>query len=514
MNTHPQDAVGRAEEYRSVFESVNDGLLIYALDGRQVDFNPAACRLWGYTVDEFRRLPSDALVHGASLPAFRGLFARVQAAGEFRGRGTMVRKDGSTFVADVRVTAFLYDGQPHALAIIRDVSDEVAALHLLEQRVAERTRELTTILQSSRQIGLTLDLEAVLDLILEQLQTVVPYSGASIMSLEDDRLVGRAYRGPKPKGWINQFRFPIDNPIDCKVISSRQPFIAEDLHGDNPVGRYFQADHGERFATLYAGVRSWMRIPLIARDEVIGMLTLHHGDPQHFSARDADLALAFADQAAVAIHNARLYAQARQLASIQERQRLARELHDSVSQALYGIALGAHTARSLLDMDPPRAAAPLDYVVQLAEAAMAEMRALIFELRPESLEQEGLVAALQKQADALAARHQLAVAVDLCAEPDLALECKEALLRVAQEALHNVVKHAHATRVELRLYTAAGALQLLIRDNGRGFDPSGDFPGHLGLRSMRERIEDLRGDVAVASTPGAGTCVSVQLPAA
>ena len=228
------------------------------------------------------------------------------------------------------------------------------------------------------------------------------------------------------------------------------------------------------------GVRSWMRIPLIARDEVIGMLTLHHGDPQHFSDHDAELALAFADQAAVAIQNARLYAQARQLASIQERQRLARELHDSVSQALYGIALGAHTARSLLAIDPQRVATPLDYVLQLAEAAMTEMRALIFELRPESLEQEGLVAALQKQANALAARHQLAMAVDLCAEPTIALECKADLLRVAQEALHNIVKHAHASQVELRLNVVAGALHMLIRGNGHGFEPAGDFPGHLG----------------------------------
>jgi PAS domain S-box-containing protein len=383
----------------------------------------------------------------------------------------------------------------------------------LEQRVAERTHELTAILQSSRKIALTLELNVVLELILEQLHTVAPYDGASIMSLEEGEwLEGRAYRGPKPSGWIRQFRFSIDNPVDRKVIASRQPLIAEDLHGDNPIGRYFQADHGERFAAIYAGVRSWMRIPLIVRDEIVGMLTLHHREPGHFTERDAEIALAFADQAAVAIHNARLYAQAQQLASLQERQRLARELHDSVSQALYSISLGAHTARSLLDIDPVRAGAALDYVLQLAEAGMAEMRALIFELRPESLEQEGLVAALEKQVSALRARHQLAVATELCAEPDIPLKAKEALFRIAQEALHNVVKHANASTVTVRLQPEGNLLALSVTDDGRGFDPTVDFPGHLGLQSMRERVEMLGGHVAVESSSGAGARILVQLP--
>lgn len=423
---------------------------------------------------------------------------------------------------------FVYDGEGNAVRFIgamEDISERVRQQQALvaqelehrrrlEQRVAERTHELTAILQSSRKIALTLEVDDVLELILEQMQAVVSYGGASIMSLEENEwLVGRAYSGPKPREWIRQFRFSIDNPVDRKVISSRQPLIAEDLHGDNPIGRYFQSDHGERFTTVYAGVRSWMRIPLVVRDEVVGMLTLHHSEPAHFGEREAGLALAFADQAAVALHNARLYQQAQQLASLHERQRLARELHDSVSQALYGISMGAHTARALLDKDPARAAAPVDYVLQLAEAAMAEMRALIFELRPESLEQEGLVAALEKQASALRARHQIAVVTELCAEPDVALAVKEALLRVAQEAMHNVVKHAGATTIDLRLAELGDDLVLTVHDDGRGFDPTAEFPGHLGLHSMRERVEALGGHIWLESTPGKGTQVSAYLPA-
>lgn len=200
------------------------------------------------------------------------------------------------------------------------------------------------------------------------------------------------------------------------------------------------------------------------------------------------------------------------VAALEERQRLARELHDSVSQALYGIALGARTARTLLDRDPEKVAEPLDYVLSLAEAGLSEMRALIFELRPESLQNEGLVAALAKQADALQARYKLEVVTNLCPEPDISLDAKEVLFRVAQEALHNTAKHASASRVELEMRCMETTIGLTIRDNGKGFNPEADFPGHLGLQSMRERVANLNGDLKISSQPGQGTTIAVHLP--
>ena len=200
------------------------------------------------------------------------------------------------------------------------------------------------------------------------------------------------------------------------------------------------------------------------------------------------------------------------VAALEERQRLARELHDSVSQALYGIALGARTARTLLDRDPAKAAEPIDYVLSLADAGLSEMRALIFELRPESLQNEGLVAALTKLGEALHARHKLAVVTDFCAEPDISLDAKEVLYRVAQEALHNTAKHASAARVEMALRCKDHQIQLTIDDNGQGFNPEGDFPGHLGLQSMRERVAALDGTLQIISQPGQGTTIMVHLP--
>ena len=214
----------------------------------------------------------------------------------------------------------------------------------------------------------------------------------------------------------------------------------------------------------------------------------------------------------IAVENARLLVEVRGKAALEERQRLARELHDSVSQALYGIALGAKTARTLLDRDSTKVASPIDYILSLADAGLAEMRALIFELRPESLEKEGLVAALEKQAAALRARHEIKVESDLCNEPDAPLEIKEALYRIAQEALQNIVKHAHASSVQIRMRCSPENVTLDVSDDGIGFEPEGDFPGHLGLHSMRERTERLGGTLAVESVLGKGTQIRAWIP--
>lgn len=209
----------------------------------------------------------------------------------------------------------------------------------------------------------------------------------------------------------------------------------------------------------------------------------------------------------------RLYEQAQELAALQERQHLARELHDSVSQVLYSISLGAHTVLDALEsQDYEQARLSTAYVISLVEAGLTEMRALIFELRPQSLETEGLVAALNRQVAVLRSRHKLAVEFGLEREPDLPLEKKEALYRIAQEALHNIVKHARASHVVLCLTIQQEEIFLEVHDNGRGFDPGDPFPGHLGLRSMRERAMKVGGALSIESRPGRETTIRVCIP--
>jgi len=350
-------------------------------------------------------------------------------------------------------------------------------------------------------------------MILDQIKTLIDYSSATIFSIQGHEFQILDHRGPVAREQLARLRFPIESTVaNQEVLRTRAPVIINDVHADTPLARAFQAISGDQQPTTFGYIRSWLGVPLVVNGHPIGMLTLDHDQPGHYTERHADLALTIANQAAIAIENARLFEQAQTLAVMIERQRLARELHDSVSQALYGIALGARTARALVDRDPAAAVEPIEYVAALANAGMAEMRALIFELRPESLEREGLIVALEKQAAALRSRHQIVVDITLCAEPDLPLEMKHDLYRIAREALHNTVKHANATHLTVRLALAAGAITLEVTDDGAGFDPDGDFPGHLGLRSMRERVARLGGRLVIESAPGEGTRIHAHIP--
>jgi signal transduction histidine kinase len=386
---------------------------------------------------------------------------------------------------------------------------------VLEQRVAERTRELTTLLEVSHNVASTLEVRPLLGLILDQIKSVVQYSGAAIWKLTPDaeELTNLDYRGPLPREEILRLRFSLEREgPDHRVIHGRRPVIVDDMRGQSALAQAYQAAVGRPSEHSFAYVRSWMGVPLMLKERVLGMVVLVYQEPNFYTAHHAELALAIANQAAVAIENARLYEQAREVAALEERQRLARELHDSVSQALYGIALGARTARTLLDRDAGQVATPLDYVLSLAETALAEMRALIFELLPDALESEGLVAALGKQMAAVRARYGIAIEAALGAEPEVAVAVKEALYRIAQEALHNTVKHARANRVEVRLEAVAETLTLEISDDGSGFDPNRAFPGHLGLRTMQERATQAGGRLDLASAPGQGTRLRVMIP--
>ncbi|HEX6477568.1 MAG TPA: GAF domain-containing sensor histidine kinase [Ktedonobacteraceae bacterium] len=383
----------------------------------------------------------------------------------------------------------------------------------LEERVNERTQELAMLLEISRDFASTLKLKPLLDTILVQLRAVVDYRAVVLYALQDDRLTVLNYQGELPlesiKRLLSLFEQDMTSILQSHVLN---PLMIDDIYQETHFSQ-LAAEEASSYPIMGpAHLRSWMGVPLMAKERAIGFLMLAHGQPHYYTRRQANLAGALANQAAVALENARLYEQAQELAILQERQRLARELHDSVAQALYSIALGARTARTLLDLDPGKAVEPLDYVLALAQAGQAEMRALIFELRPESLEIEGLVMALQKEAEATQARYGLKVVMELGEEPVLPFIVKEALYRIAQEALHNSVKHASATVLELRLRELTTEVMLEVIDNGVGFNPEQPFPGHMGLQSMRERVAHLGGTLEITSAAGRGAQIRVVIP--
>lgn len=503
-----------------VMLGTSEGLWDWNLVTDQVYFSPRWRAMLGYEDEEIpnhfdewqgRIHPDDV---GRALEVVKTFMASSNVTYELDHR--VRHKDGTYRWIRTRAAA-ARDADGKAVRIAgsnSDITRRVESYRGLEQMVQERTRELSTLLEISKNVASTLELSPLLGLILDQLKAVVDYTGAALFTIEGDRVRTVEYRGPIPQEQVVGYSHSLSGALaDQEVIRRRAPLIIGDVWGDEPLAHGFQRTAGERMEENYNYIRSWMAVPLILQDRVIGLLTLDHTDVDHYQPAHAQLALAIASHAAVAMENARLYAEARDRAALEQRQHLARELHDSVSQALYGIALGARTARTLLDRDPAQAIAPVEYVLSLAETGLMEMRALIFELRPESLETEGIVVAFTKQADSLRARHGMNVRLELCDEPDLPVEAKEALYRIGQEAMHNTVKHARATTIELSLQATSDGIVLVVRDDGAGFDTGGSFPGHLGLRSMRERATRLGGDVKMESKPGHGTVVRARIPA-
>ena len=198
---------------------------------------------------------------------------------------------------------------------------------------------------------------------------------------------------------------------------------------------------------------------------------------------------------------------------LEERARIARELHDSVSQTLYAISLGASRASGLLRQNQGTEVQGLiEDVLQLAGAAQAELRALLTEIRCDALTSKGLIAALTGLATDVRMRHAIDIRLSCAEEPNVALATKNALLLIAREALHNVVRHSAAGRVEIVLLECADNLALLISDDGRGFDPTRPRPGHYGLQAMRERATLVGGTLHVLSAVGSGTQLRVHIP--
>ncbi|HEY6409893.1 MAG TPA: GAF domain-containing sensor histidine kinase [Ktedonobacteraceae bacterium] len=384
----------------------------------------------------------------------------------------------------------------------------------LEARVEERTKELSLLLKVSQIVASTLEFKPLLNTILEQLKTVVDYSGAAIYSLQDNQLKLLNYLGPLQLSQLEQlWQYYERSPHYQRLRQQREAIIVDDLHGNTKfVETYRKVLGEEEHRGIDQRFHSWMVIPLIVNERFIGLLTVSHSRSNFYTPEHSRLAFAIANQAAVALENAYLYKRAQELAVLQERQRLARELHDSVSQELYGISLGAHAALEALETEPSQSIAALEHIILHARVGLAEMRALLLELRPELLETEGLVAALNKRVEVLRARYNLAVEVYLEEEPAMALEGKHALFRIAQEAFHNITKHAHASKVWLRLAHERQGLVLEVRDNGNGFDPTCDFPGHFGLRSMHERVTSLNGAISIESAPGKGTSICARIP--
>ncbi|MFD3518765.1 GAF domain-containing sensor histidine kinase [Streptomyces sp. NPDC058657] len=300
--------------------------------------------------------------------------------------------------------------------------------------------------------------------------------------------------------------------------------LAAMLHGAD-AERLADVTKDPRFGgwpSAHPDMSDFLGLPIRDGDEVIGALFLANKRcprPEGgcgFTAADEDLLRILAQHAAIALTNARLYERSRELTIAEERSRLAHELHDAVSQKLFSLRLTAQAATALVDRDPARAKEELHQVAALAAEAADELRAAVVELRPAALDEDGLVATLRTQIQVMDRAHSAHVVFDSCGVKALPAAQEEAFLRVAQEALHNALRHSGASRVDVVLEKRTDTVRLSVSDNGCGFEPAAVRRAgrHLGLVSMRDRASGTGGRLTVESAPGKGTTITMEVPGA
>jgi PAS domain S-box-containing protein len=479
------------------------GIGLLDADRRWLYVNPAGSRILGAGLGELTGRPAPFV------PADEADRDETMQAGDLRTRFVDVVGDSGSMTLEYTENGFV-EGQGwwRIAVMFRNVTE-----------ARRQDRQLAAFARTASSLAYAGSLQQVLDRVAAD---VLPPTGAVACAIVLIDPQTRAFRMAGTAGHRDDY---LENIEKCRqrgapmatleAFESRRPAVRRDVQLLLEDPRYEPMHE----SIAEAAWRSVAAVPLVARDEKLGVLSVFY--PAGHDPTDADTAFltAMAVQVAVAVDNAQLLGELEGKAALEERHRLARELHDSVSQALFSMSLTARavqlaTQESGADPVGP-VAQGVEQLLELTQGALAEMRALIFQLRPEALHEEGLTAAVRKHAAALAAREGLDVRVH--AEDDrLPLEevAEEELFRVVQEAVHNCVKHAHPHHVDIRLAGVAtdpGTLVVEVDDDGVGFEPSAPHPGHLGLDTMRERTERLGGRLVVESS-SAGSRVRAVLP--
>ncbi len=502
----------KEEQYRSIVEATSDGLTINDLDGIIIDANPAFCQMHGYDYHELVGSSIKKVVHPDEHAQFEEAVAEAREGRPYEWRGLNIRRDGSAFHVSVHGTPLTYRGRRHVLAVVRDVTERVLAQQVLEQSVSARTRELSALYDVAAVASTSLNLATILERSLERVLEVMGCTVGGFYLLDESREVLHiaAWQGAPPAA-VEEFQaIPRNHGFMGWVVDHGEPLVVRDVR-EHPQSLPFAAPNGDSTpgALAFAGA------PVHAKGEILGALGVVSRPGRQFTAEEVALLASIADQIGVAAQNARLYQQAEQLATLKERERLARDLHDSVTQSLYSANLMVETTRRAAQAGDLREVE--HYLLRLGDVnrgALKEMRLLLHELRPLDLEGEGLVGALQKRLDAVEAR--TGVEVRLRSEGDLVLEpaAQEALYRIAVEALNNALKHAGAASVTVQVRQVGGGVELAVVDDGHGFCPvEVENRGGMGLLTMRQRAERLGGTFEIHSAPGQGTKVLVTIDA-
>lgn len=478
-----------------------DGVAAIDDAGRILYANAAAAAMFGGPVD-----PETAELLAGVVDEDRPRVLSYVDSGALDRTGTLGfsarGRDGAVRVLEVTHTPIVVQRRRVIAVVVRDLTE-----------VDRMLRESNAMAETAASLAVTDRLDVTLQAVARRVVEVSPAKACAIYLLNDQGRPRVAGFFGLPDSWPaaidDAVRRGAELPM-MKAIRTRAPSFDPDLQrtdrGD-PLLRPIEFAAGP-----LPGPWQGLATPLLQSGEALGALCAYFTGGERVDRRTMDFLATIAAQVASAVQLGRLVAARKGQIASEERHRLSRELHDSLSQALYGIVLGATSARKRLDGDPQRLVEPLDYIVELAEGALRDMRSLVLELRPESLEKQGLIAALEEHSEGVAKRCGLEVIRQLPLEPEVSLDIKLVAYRIVQEALNNVVKHAHAKHAWIQLAADDGALVVCVKDDGTGFDVGASHAGHFGLDTIRERVSALGGEVRVQSLPGSGTTVLGRIP--
>jgi len=396
----------------------------------------------------------------------------------------------------------------------------------LTHRLKARTHELSTLQDLSIGLARQTDVQQLVGEALQALERTLDFSSASLWAREqlaaEGRVVLMGYRtqglaDASPQGDLTGMRLSRGNLAHYeRMEAERHTLIENDVQHGFWSWLLDRVIDDARTSALYRSSRSWMALPLQFRDEVLGVMRVDHDEPGYFDAERVRLLTAVGSQTALAMRHAQLAEQSRELAVMAERNRIARDLHDAVSQTLFAANVVAGTLSKALQGQPDARsqaqAAQAQSLERLTQGALAEMRLLMLELRPDALQGMSVGDLLKQAIDAMLSRGDLRITTRLATTDALSAPDRMQLYRIAQEALSNVARHSEASELVVRwVVRDTGQALLCIHDNGQGFDPSVPKPGHFGLDNMQARAREIGARLTLESHPGQGTELRVEM---
>lgn len=464
---------------------------------------------WVYNPQNYAEQPivgkTDAELFSAEdAERFSALKRRVIAAGLLTREEVSVTVGPRTNFYDMTLDP-LYDADGTVVGLTCAATDITDRKHI-EDQLRRMLAESEGIQKIAKGLLQKTSLDEVLEIVCTEAMHLTGAEGSVVLLLDQEGWLRLTHRVGSPVYTLD--RLPVEGSFAGRAVQTEKP-VWINKGGSHSVDAI---DSGQNYPWT-PGLRSMLSVPLKVDKQVIGVLNILD-KPGDISQEDIRIISLFADQASIIIEHARLQQRAEQVAVLEERQHLARELHDSVTQALYSVTLYADAARMAFTAKKWEALdRNLQEVRKMAREAMYDMRLLVFELHPFLLEKEGLASALRARLAAVEGRAGLKTEVLVEGERRLPIEIEEGIYRIAQEGLNNVVKHAKATEVRVRIQYGEDTIWLEMIDDGVGFDiQTANESGGMGLTGIRERVQQLGGNLEVESNTGKGTHMTVRIP--